>query len=432
MTTNSIRLPRKLPVLIIDGVLFPGSSIRIPVTSYRNMSMVRSHLLNRSTLSSAIIGVVPKEIATNASNTSTPDDDNKYDDNGMHSIGCAGIVVQVTGTNWPRPSYTLLVTGLCRFKLETIVNESPYLVGLVQQLDKLPVDDIEISEENVELSDLKEQFREQASRLIDMLDLSVPAVGRLKRMLNSLPVQSLPDVCAAIVRASHAERLQILDSVDLAERFRKTLPLLIRQIEGLQLLQKAKKDGTFATQTLQMDKLADIGRHNRIDIDDEDSDDSDDIASIERRIRSAEMSELARKVSLKELSRLKKMPTHIPDHAIVRNYLELMTDLPWSKTSPEMLDLKKSRQDLDADHYGLEKLKQRVLEYLAVRQLKNSLKGPILCFVGPPGTQQLICVGKTSVGRSIAKSLGREFHRISLGGACDQAGRDAITAYYLI
>ncbi|XP_054164991.1 lon protease homolog 2, peroxisomal-like [Oppia nitens] len=415
MTTNSIRLPRRLPILIIDGVLFPGSSIRIPVTSYRNMSMVRSHLLNRSTLSSAIIGVVPKEIVTNTSNTSTAEEDNKYDDNCMHSIGCAGIVVQVTGTNWPRPSYTLLVTGLCRFKLDSIVIESPYLVGLVQQLDKLSVDDIDINEDNSELSDLKEQFREQASRLIDMLDLSVPAVVRLKRLMNSLPVQSLPDVCAAIVRASHSERLQILDSVDLAERFRKTLPLLMRQIEGLQLLQKAKKDGTMTTQTLQMDKLIDIGRHNRVDIEDEDMDDSDDIASIERKIKLADIPETARKVAMKELSRLKKMPTHIPDHAIVRNYLELMTELPWNKTSPELLDLKKSRQDLDADHYGLDKLKQRVLEYLAVRQLKNTLKGPILCFVGPPG------VGKTSIGRSIARSLGREFHRISLGGACDQA-----------
>jgi ATP-dependent Lon protease len=155
--------------------------------------------------------------------------------------------------------------------------------------------------------------------------------------------------------------------------------------KGLQLLQKAKKDGTLGTQSLQMDKLADIGRHNRVDFEDEDIDDSDDIASIERRIKSAEMPELARKVSLKELSRLKKMPTHMPEHAMTRNYLELMTDLPWNKISSEILDLKKSRQDLDADHYGLDKLKQRVLEYLAVRQLKNSLKGPILCFVGPPG-----------------------------------------------
>ena len=100
------------------------------------MSMVRSHLLNRSTLSSAIIGVVPKEITANASNNSSAEEE----DNGMHAIGCAGIVVQVTGTNWPRPAYTLLVTGLCRFRLETVVVESPYLIGLVQQLDKLPVE----------------------------------------------------------------------------------------------------------------------------------------------------------------------------------------------------------------------------------------------------------------------------------------------------
>ena len=167
----------------------------------------------------------------------------------MHSIGCAGIVVQVTGTNWPRPAYTLLVTGLCRFKLEALVVESPYLVGLVQQLDKLTADNnglfhftvplqltiLYIVSDNVdeksELSELMCEFREQASRLIDMLDLSVPAVVRLKRLLNSLPIHSLPDVCAAIVRASHAEKLQVLDSVDLAERFRKTLPLLVRQIE---------------------------------------------------------------------------------------------------------------------------------------------------------------------------------------------------------
>jgi ATP-dependent Lon protease len=302
------------------------------------------------------------------------------------------------------------VTGLCRFRIESLVQESPYLVAIVLQLDKLPGDETDIPEENAELSELMEQFREQASRLIDMLDLAVPAVVRLKRLLNSLPVHSLPDVCAAIVRASHEERLQILDSVDLAERFRKTLPLLIRQIEvffsqnktylmfnniflklkGLQLLQKAKKDGTLASQTLQMEKLADISRHNRVDFDEEDSDDADDIASLERKIKAAEMSEQARKVSLKELSRLKKMPTHMPEHAMTRNYLELMTDLPWNKTSPELLNLKKSRQDLDADHYGLDKLKQRVLEYLAVRQLKNSLKGPILCFVGPPGIECFI------------------------------------------
>ncbi|RWS09162.1 Lon protease-like protein: peroxisomal [Dinothrombium tinctorium] len=406
MATSSIKLPRRLPLLIIDGVLFPGASIRIPVTSYRNMNMVKSHLLNRSSLSSAIIGVVPKEVGGNI----------EEDRTNMHPVGTAGIVVQVTGTNWPRPAYTLLVTGLCRFKLESLAQESPYLVGNVKQLDKLPGEDISgnADDKNSELNDLMEQFRELSAKLIDMLDLAVPAVVRLKRLLNSLPVHSLPDVCAAIVRASHEERLQILDAVDLAERFRKTLPLLIRQIEGLRLLQKAKKDGSLGPPTIQIEKFAPLTRQ-RVDFDDEENEDSDDVSNLEQKIKAADMPEHARKVAMKELQRFKKMPTHMPEHSMTRSYLELMTDLPWSKVSPETIDLSKSKRDLDNDHFGLDKLKRRVLEYLAVRQLKNSLKGPILCFVGPPG------VGKTSVGRSIAKSLGREFHRISLGGVCDQA-----------
>ncbi|KAI1285483.1 Lon protease -like protein 2, peroxisomal [Halotydeus destructor] len=407
MSNASIKLPRRLPLLIIDGVLFPGASIRIPVTSYRNMNMVKSHLLSRSTLSSAIIGVVPKEAGTNK-------EASDEDRTSMHQIGTAGIVVQVTGTNWPRPAYTLLVTGLCRFRLENLAQESPYLVGIVKQLDKLPGEELEFNEElTPEFSQLMDQFREQAAKLIDMLDLAVPAVVRLKRLLNSLPVYSLPDVCAAIVKASHAERLQILDAVNLTDRFQSTLPLLNRQID---LLSKNKKDsGNIASHTLQIEKLSPLARQQRLDFDDDESEEADDIASIERKIKAAEMPEHARKVATKELQRLKKMPIHMPEHAMTRSYLELMTELPWNRTNTEAIDLVKSKQQLDSDHYGLERLKRRVLEYLAVRQLKNNLKGPILCFVGPPG------VGKTSVGRSIAKSLGREFHRISLGGVCDQS-----------
>ncbi|XP_064466641.1 lon protease homolog 2, peroxisomal-like isoform X2 [Ornithodoros turicata] len=360
MAASNIKLPRRLPLLVIDGVLFPGASIRIPVSSSRNMSMVKHHLLSHSTLSSAIIGVVPKE----------DDSASEEDTWSMHHMGTAGIVVQVTGTNWPRPSYTLLVTGLCRFRLESLVQETPYLVGNVSQLDHLPGEDT---------------------------------------------VQSLPDICAAIVRASHAERLQVLDAVNLGERFTQTLPLLIRQIQGLQLLQQAKKDGSV-TRTFRMEKVLPLPRsRQQLDIDDDDFEEGDDVALLEKKIKAAEMPDHARKVAAKELQRLKKMPPHMPEHAMTRNYIELLTDLPWAKCSAELTDLKKSRADLDADHYGMEKLKKRVLEYLAVRKLKSSLKGPILCFVGPPG------VGKTSVGRSIARSLGREFYRISLGGVSDQA-----------
>lgn len=157
-------------------------------------------------------------------------------------------------------------------------------------------------------------------------------------------------------------------------------------------------------------------RHKPVDFHDEDvEDEADELADLERKIKTANMPEQPRKVAMKGLQRLKKMPTHMPEYSVTRTHLEIMTDLPWSKLSEETIDLAKSREDLDRDHYGLTKLKQRVLEYLAVRRLKNSLRGPILCLVGPPG------VGKTSVGRSIANSLGRKFYRISLGGIRDQA-----------
>lgn len=183
------------------------------------------------------------------------------------------------------------------------------------------------------------------------------------------------------------------------------------------MLKSGKKDSSnIASQTLQIEKFSPLTRQPRLDFDDGDGvEEADDIAGIEKKIKVAEMPDHARKVAMKELQRLKKMPIHMPEHAMTRSYLELMTDLPWNKMSPERIDLKRSREALDSDHYGLDKLKKRVLEYLAVRQLRNNLKGPILCFVGPPG------VGKTSVGKSIANSLGREFHRISLGGVCDQS-----------
>lgn len=233
MAAPSVKLPRRLPLLIIDKVLFPGASIRIPVTSYRNMNMVKSHLLSRSTLSSAIIGVVPKQVAS--------------EDGKIHQIGTAAIVVQVTGSNWPRPSYTLLVTGLCRFKMDDLLQETPYLIGSVTQLEKRSNEPPEDISEG--LKSLMTEFHEAAGRLIEILDLSSPAVARLRRLLNSLPIHSLPDVCAAIVRASHEERLAILDAVDHEDRFRLTLPLLIRQIESLKQLQKVKKDGNRLNST---------------------------------------------------------------------------------------------------------------------------------------------------------------------------------------
>ncbi|KAK3576379.1 hypothetical protein CHS0354_018926 [Potamilus streckersoni] len=410
---STISIPRRLPLLVVaDSVLLPGSAMRIPVKDMKNMNMVKSHVLSKNTLRSTIIGVIPKEAASLL--------DESEDISTLHPIGTAAVVVQVTGTNWPKPAYTLLVTGLCRFKIEELLQETPFPIATVTQLDKLPGDQDDSIKSNSELNSLAGNFREQAAKLVDMLDISIPVVAKLKRMLESLPSQHLPDICAAIVKASYTEKIQVLDSVDLTERFKKALPLLMRQIEGLKLLQKARKDKALEIVTRReggrprnMQRVFQ-GKLNT-DVDEEDDAEGDEMADLEQKIKNANMPEQAFTAAMKEFKRLKKMPQHMPEQAMIRNYLELLVELPWSKQTKDVLDISQARKYLDDDHYGLEKVKIRVVEYLAVRQLKNSLKGPILCFIGPPG------VGKTSIGKSIAHTLGREFHRISLGGVCDQS-----------
>uniref|UniRef100_A0A7N6BVC1 Lon N-terminal domain-containing protein n=1 Tax=Anabas testudineus TaxID=64144 RepID=A0A7N6BVC1_ANATE len=327
---GGIQIPSRLPLLLThEGVLLPGSTVRFSVDSPRNMHLVSQRLLKGTSLKSTIIGVIP--------NTRDPERDSDELPT-LHKIGTAGIAVQVVGSNWPKPHYTLLITGLCRFSVSSLLKERPFVLAEVRFSVKLTC-------------------------------------------CNSW-----------------------------TERFKKALPMLTRQIEGLKLLQKTRKMSPDHENRVTMFP----GRQFSLEEEDED-DDGDDTAAIERKVHGANMPEAALRICLKELKRLKKMPQSMPEYALTRNYLDLMVELPWSKSTKDCLDIRAARTLLDNDHYAMDKLKRRVLEYLAVRQLKTSLKGPILCFVGPPG------VGKTSVGRSIARTLGREFHRIALGGVCDQS-----------
>ncbi|NWU75125.1 LONP2 protease, partial [Onychorhynchus coronatus] len=404
---SAIQIPTRLPLLLThEGVLLPGSTMRTSVDSPRNMQLVRSRLLKGTSLRSTIIGVIP--------NTSDPTSD--CDDlPSLHRIGTAALAVQVVGSNWPKPHYTLLVTGLCRFQILQLLKEKPYPVAEVEQLDRLEQFTNQHKSEE-ELGELSEQFYKYAVQLVEMLDMSVPAVAKLRRLLDNLPREALPDILTSIIRTSNQEKLQILDAVRLEERFKMTIPLLVRQIEGLKLLQKTRKpkqdDDKRVVAIRPNRRISHVANTTE---DEEEEEDHDDVVMLEKKIRTSSMSEQALKVCLKEIKRLKKMPQSMPEYALTRNYLELMVELPWNKSTKDRLEIRAARIVLDNDHYAMEKLKKRVLEYLAVRQLKNNLKGPILCFVGPPG------VGKTSVGRSIAKTLGREFHRIALGGVCDQS-----------
>ncbi|XP_006121239.1 lon protease homolog 2, peroxisomal isoform X2 [Pelodiscus sinensis] len=333
----------------------------------------------------------------------------------LHRIGTAALAIQVVGSNWPKPHYTLLITGLCRFQILQLLKEKPYPIAEVEQLDRLEQFTNQTKSEE-ELGELSEQFYKYAVQLVEMLDMSVPAVAKLRRLLDNLPREALPDVLTSIIRTTNQEKLQILDAVSLEERFKMTIPLLVRQIEGLKLLQKTRKHKQDDDKRVVA--IRPTRRINHIPgtaEDEEEDEDHDDIVMLEKKIKTSSMPEQALKVCVKEMKRLKKMPQSMPEYALTRNYLELMVELPWNKSTKDRLDIRAARILLDNDHYAMEKLKKRVLEYLAVRQLKNNLKGPILCFVGPPG------VGKTSVGRSVAKTLGREFHRIALGGVCDQS-----------
>ncbi|XP_074226900.1 lon protease homolog 2, peroxisomal isoform X3 [Camelus bactrianus] len=406
-SVSPIQIPSRLPLLLThEGVLLPGSTMRTSVDSARNLQLVRSRLLKGTSLQSTILGVIP--------NTPDPASD-AQDLPPLHRIGTAALAVQVVGSNWPKPHYTLLITGLCRFQIVQVVKEKPYPVADVEQLDRLE-EFPNTCKTREELGELSEEFYKYAVQLVEMLDMSVPAVAKLRRLLDSLPREALPDILTSIIRTSNKEKLQILDAVSLEERFKMTIPLLVRQIEGLKLLQKTRKHKQDDDK--RVIAIRPIRRITHIPgtLEDEDEDeDNDDIVMLEKKIRTSSMPEQAHKVCVKEIKRLKKMPQSMPEYALTRNYLELMVELPWNKSTTDRLDIRAARILLDNDHYAMEKLKKRVLEYLAVRQLKNNLKGPILCFVGPPG------VGKTSVGRSVAKTLGREFHRIALGGVCDQS-----------
>lgn len=406
-SVSPIQIPSRLPLLLThEGVLLPGSTMRTSVDSARNLQLVRSRLLQGTSLQSTILGVIP--------NTPDPASD-AQDLPPLHRIGTAALAVQVVGSNWPKPHYTLLITGLCRFQIVQVLKEKPYPVAEVEQLDRLE-EFPNTCKTREELGELSEQFYKYAVQLVEMLDMSVPAVAKLRHLLDSLPREALPDILTSIIRTSNKEKLQILDAVSLEERFKMTIPLLVRQIEGLKLLQKTRKHKQDDDKRVIAIRPVRRITHIPGTLEDEDEDeDNDDIVMLEKKIRTSSMPEQAHKVCVKEIKRLKKMPQSMPEYALTRNYLELMVELPWNKSTTDRLDIRAARILLDNDHYAMEKLKKRVLEYLAVRQLKNTLKGPILCFVGPPG------VGKTSVGRSVAKTLGREFHRIALGGVCDQS-----------
>jgi ATP-dependent Lon protease len=308
----------------------------------------------------------------------------------LYKVGTAGSILKML--RFPDGSVRFLVQGLTRVKIEAFTAAEPYLKGRVKIID-------EISTKNVEEEALVRNINEQ-----------------LKKVVQLAPY--LPDdldLVASNLNISNDQKQEILELFDVGERLKRLTILITKEIEVLEMSKKIQSEaasemGKSQREYILREQLKAIKRELG-----ESDDHTMELEEFKKKIEAAKMPDEAREAAEKELDRLSKMNPSAAEYTVSRTYLDWLVTLPWSIFTRDILDIKKAQKILDEDHYDLEKVKERILEYLAVRKLKSDLKGPILCFVGPPG------VGKTSLGRSIARAMGREFHRISLGGVRDEA-----------
>ena len=388
---DAVQFGDELPVLPIrNAVLFPGAVAPFDVGREKSVALVE----DVDNLSAPVIAIF-------AQRDPSTDDPGKDD---LHNVGCAARVLKALKHS--SGNYSLILQGLTRIKLQDVTQSGPYLKAKVVRLEEAGVEDDEAEALSMSLRDIAKQVIQlmpelprEAGSLID----SIQAPG------------ALADLVAANLDAPVEEKAGLLETVDVKERIRKVLRLLTRQLEILKMRERINSQikeemGKNQREYVLRQQLKAIKEELG-----EDDGDQGDLDGLEDRIAKANLPTEAEQVAKKQIKRLRNMQVGSAEYTVVRTYLDWILDLPWHVQTPDNLEIAAVRKVLDEDHYGLEKVKKRILEYLAVRKLKKDKKGPILCLIGPPG------VGKTSLGRSIARAIGRKFHRISLGGVHDEA-----------
>ncbi len=381
----------ELPVLPIrNAVLFPGAVAPFDVGREKSVALVE----DVDSLPSPVIAIF-------AQRDPSTDDPGKDD---LHHVGCAARVLKALKHS--SGNYSLILQGLERIRLEEVTQTAPYVKAKIARLQEQNVGDDEAEALSMSLRDIAKQVVQlmpelprEAGSVID----SIQAPG------------ALADLVAGNLDAPVDEKAALLETVDAKERIRKVLKLLTRQLEILKMRERINSQikeemGKNQREYVLRQQLKAIKEELG-----EDEGDQGDLDGLEERIAKANLTTEAEQVAKKQLKRLRNMQVGSAEYTVVRTYLDWILDLPWHAQTPDNMDIGAVRKVLDEDHYGLEKVKKRILEYLAVRKLKKDKKGPILCLIGPPG------VGKTSLGRSIARALGRKFVRISLGGVHDEA-----------
>mgnify|MGYP000353731196 FL=1 len=396
MNEDIIEESESYPVMPLrNTVLFPQQVIPIYIGREKSLK-----LISELPASSKHIVVVAQEDGSI--------EDPKPDE--MYSFGTLAVVLKVF--DMPDNSKSAIVQGIDRVKILSFKEKEPYYRAVVQRLsDNVPSEDIE-------LDALGNNLRQVFSELIQVApNLSEEHTGMLS---NIQKPSRLADRSVSLLTVPNPEKQEVLEELDVKKRVEKAIKILSKEIQRIKLGEEIQTEvHDEITKSQREYYLREQMKAIKRELGEDES--QVELKDIEDAIKKAKMPEDAEKVALKELDRLSKIPSQSPEYTVSRTYLDWLTELPWSKTSEDSINVKDAKSILDKDHYGLEKVKERILEYLAVRALKmqkdpeGALRGPLLCFAGPPG------VGKTSLGRSIARSMGREFVRISLGGVRDEA-----------
>jgi ATP-dependent Lon protease len=390
---HPVAIPSELPILPLrDTVLFPNSFLPLAVA---RESSVR--LIEEAINGSKLVGVFTQRDAS----VEEPGQDD------MHRIGTATHIHKMF--KLPDGSLRLIVQGLSRLQLESVTAVRPYLRGRVNAAD-----DTVREEDRLEIDALQRNIKTNFQHVVSLSPLLSDDLQALA--MNIVEPGRLADfIASSLATLSTAVKQEVLETVDVRARLDLLNRLLIKEAEVLELGSKIQSQvqsevGKNQREYFLREQMKAIQKELG-----EGDDQTKEVEELREKIEAAGMPDAVKKEAKRELDRLSKMPVAAAEYTVSRTYVDWLIALPWSKRTDEVIDLARTKGVLDADHSGLEKAKDRILEYLAVRKLNPTMKGPILCFAGPPG------VGKTSLAKSIANSLDRKFVRVSLGGMRDEA-----------
>ncbi|MFN0248777.1 MAG: endopeptidase La [Kofleriaceae bacterium] len=386
-----VEIPDTLPILPLrNSVLFPGAIIPIDVGRRKSVRLVEDAIAKER----PVIGILTQKDAR----TEDPGSGDLY------MIGCAARILKVI--KLAKDNFSVILQGVSRFEVSTFDGAEPFLAAKVRSVPDPTSSDVELDALVMNLKDI-------AKRVVKLMPELPKEAGALVDSVTE--AGHLADLITSHLELEVGEKQDVLETFDLKTRVRKVLQFLSRQLEVLKVRERIN---TQVQEEMGRNQREYVLRQQLKAIKEElgELDDGGgDLDEFGEKITKAKMPEEAEKVAKKQLDRLKGMQPSSAEYTVTRTYLEWLVELPWSISTEDHIELQEVRKCLDEDHYDLDKVKKRIVEYMAVRKLKNDKKGPILCLAGPPG------VGKTSLGRSVARAIGRKFGRISLGGVRDEA-----------